>query len=261
MRDDIIEKKEEIIKMISESEPKSRICMFLNCKTETLNFYLKSFGVDYRGNPGLKGKKRTSNETSYKEYTENGAQISSHKLKNKLIKQGVKEEKCEICERVIWNGVIIPLELHHINGNHFDNHIENLQILCPNCHAQQKGNSGSNIGVKIQNELPKINEVLILVEKVKIERIKKEKIIKQYFCSACGIEMKGKSKTGKCLNCIKKESRRVVWPNKDELLKLILNNSFIDLSKKFGVSDKTITKWCKHYNLPHKRKDINKLLS
>lgn len=46
----------------------------------------------------------------------------------------------------LWQGLKLPLELHHINGNHYDNRLENLQILCPNCHAIQPGNAGANIG-------------------------------------------------------------------------------------------------------------------
>jgi len=59
----------------------------------------------------------------------------SSKLKNRLISEGLKERRCECCGNISWNGEEIPLELHHINGNHFDNRIENLQILCPNCHS------------------------------------------------------------------------------------------------------------------------------
>lgn len=136
MRNDIIEKKNEILQMILNGEPKSVIYEFLNCRPSTLEFYLKIFGITYKGNRGLKGKKISNGETSYKEYTENGKPINAHKLKNKLIKQKVKERKCEICGRTEWNDMEIPIELHHINGNHFDNSLENLQILCPNCHAQ-----------------------------------------------------------------------------------------------------------------------------
>ena len=43
--------------------------------------------------------------------------------------------KCEICGLQKWNNQKIPLELHHINGNNKDNSLNNLQLLCPNCHA------------------------------------------------------------------------------------------------------------------------------
>ena len=59
----------------------------------------------------------------------------SYKLKNRLLYEGLKEHKCEGCQRTEWEGEPIPLELHHINGDNTDNRIENLQLLCPNCHA------------------------------------------------------------------------------------------------------------------------------
>ena len=42
---------------------------------------------------------------------------------------------CEECHLDIWQGHPIPLEIHHINGDNTDNRLENLQLLCPNCHA------------------------------------------------------------------------------------------------------------------------------
>lgn len=68
----------------------------------------------------------------------------TYKLKNRLFKEGVKIKQCECCGLTEWNGKEIPLELHHINGNNRDNRIENLQILCPNCHAQTNNYRGSN---------------------------------------------------------------------------------------------------------------------
>jgi 5-methylcytosine-specific restriction endonuclease McrA len=52
----------------------------------------------------------------------------------------------------IWQGVKLPLELHHKDGDHFNNEFDNLQILCPNCHSIQEGNSGANVGKYIAIE-------------------------------------------------------------------------------------------------------------
>ena len=79
-------------------------------------------------------------------YIENNISIHSYRLKEKLIRDGLKNDSCDICGCSIWQGVKLPLELHHINGNHYDNSLENLQILCPNCHSIQEGNSGANKG-------------------------------------------------------------------------------------------------------------------
>lgn len=68
----------------------------------------------------------------------------SYKLKNRLLKEGIKEHKCECCERETWLNEPIPLELHHKNGINTDNRLENLQLLCPNCHALTDSYRGKN---------------------------------------------------------------------------------------------------------------------
>ena len=67
---------------------------------------------------------------------EEGKEIQSNKLRLKLFKYNIKERRCEKCNNTLWNGLTIPLEVHHKDGNKFNNKLENLEILCPNCHAQ-----------------------------------------------------------------------------------------------------------------------------
>ncbi len=57
-------------------------------------------------------------------------------LKNRLIKAGLKENRCEECGITEWRGKPLSMELHHVNGDGQDNRLENLQLLCGNCHAQ-----------------------------------------------------------------------------------------------------------------------------
>lgn len=61
---------------------------------------------------------------------------ASSKTKEVLLNHKIKENKCEICGITEWNGNPITLQLHHINGDPKDDRLENLQILCPNCHSQ-----------------------------------------------------------------------------------------------------------------------------
>lgn len=42
---------------------------------------------------------------------------------------------CDCCGLSEWQGQPIPLEIHHINGDNRDNRLENLSLVCPNCHA------------------------------------------------------------------------------------------------------------------------------
>lgn len=61
-----------------------------------------------------------------------------------LIKGEGRPYKCECCGNTEWNGQPIPLQVHHIDGNHYNNEISNLQLLCPNCHAQTDSYCGKN---------------------------------------------------------------------------------------------------------------------
>jgi hypothetical protein len=71
---------------------------------------------------------------------------NTDELRRRLLREGRKEARCEQCGRREWNGLPIPLQLDHVNGVRSDNRLENLRILCPNCHAQTDTWCGRNIG-------------------------------------------------------------------------------------------------------------------
>ena len=73
-----------------------------------------------------------------------GRRRSRFHLKARLIEAGLKEPRCERCGLTDWRGKPLPLELHHVNGDGHDNRLENLLLLCPNCHSQTDTWGGRN---------------------------------------------------------------------------------------------------------------------
>jgi hypothetical protein len=102
---------------------------------------------------------------------------SSAPIKKYLIQNNIVENKCSVCNiPPEWNNKPLTLQLDHINGDHFDNRVENLRLICPNCHTQTDTYTGRNLR----------------------EYKKKE-------CSDCQSKLKAENVTGKCAKCINKE--------------------------------------------------------
>ena len=101
------------------------------------------------------------------------------KLKTRLVKEGLKEYKCECCGISEWNGKPLTLQLHHINGIHNDNRLSNLQLLCPNCHSQTENfgtkGRGTSIIRKAENlSKEDIDLIMDTVRKVGIVEARKQ---------------------------------------------------------------------------------------
>ena len=204
-------------------------------------------------------------------------------IREELIK--VRGHKCEKCGLTEWNNQPIPLEAHHIDGDKCNNTLENLELLCPNCHTLT-----SNYGTKnrkgVRKEIsdeelilalqtnPTIRQALFSLgmsdagvnyERVKIliknnpslEILKEKPVLKkEKRCPDCG---KIISLTAtRCGSCAAKAQRIVERPEREILKQEVFNTPFTTLGKKYHVSDKSIQKWCEYYNLPSKRKDIKK---
>src|SRR5690348_8434547 len=69
---------------------------------------------------------------------------SRNNLKLRLINGGLKENRCERCGINEWRGKLLNMQLHHINGDGLDNRLENLELLCANCHSQTSTYGGRN---------------------------------------------------------------------------------------------------------------------
>lgn len=71
-------------------------------------------------------------------------QYQSNKLKKRLLKENILDDKCDICGIDEWNGKKLIMQLDHINGISNDHRLENIRLLCPNCHSQTDTWCGRN---------------------------------------------------------------------------------------------------------------------
>lgn len=178
------------------------------------------------------------------EILQNGTNYRTDALKKRLIKEGLKEYKCERCGIIEWNNEEIVLELHHINGNHFDNRLENLQILCPNCHSQtltHKGKDGKKYFFDIKTHFENTEKGY-----KKICPICKKNFIadreQRIYCSR------------ECYNSsLNKNNNNFT----EDALKTAINecNNITELAKYFNVSRPTIRKELENFDLLNKIKE------
>ena len=132
-----------ILDSVNSGKSKRYIARSLNCNVDTLDRFLKSLGIAYKG---LKAEKGVCTQDQYipLETYLKSSKCQNSRIRGKLFKEGYKERKCECCGRTTWQGKPIPLELHHIDGNPKNNTLINFQILCPNCHALTDNYRGKN---------------------------------------------------------------------------------------------------------------------
>lgn len=190
-------------------------------------------------------------------YLTKDSYITSGKLRKKLLSEGIKEHKCECCGNILWFGLPIPLELHHKNGDHFDNRLENLQLLCPNYHALTDSHINDE-DIKNMVSYGCIDELKVnnffgtpLTEKIKNRQKRKERRIKdkvKRHCLYCGKQLNHDEEKF-CSKKCEYEYKRI-RPEKEVLINDFKElKTFTMVGKKYGVSDNVVRKWCKKYEI------------
>jgi Zn finger protein HypA/HybF involved in hydrogenase expression len=147
-------------------------------------------------------------------FCENSTYLNGASIKKRLYKMGVKEE-CTGCGLgPEWRGLPLTLQLEHINGVHNDNRLENLAILCPNCHSQTSTFAGKNIKVKTPPNL----------------------------CQ-CGSQILKNSI--RCNSCSASERESNTYPSTEELIAGVKARGFSAVGREIGVSDVAVRKHLK----------------
>ncbi len=198
-------------------------------------------------------------------------------LKKQLYKDGLLTEMCSKCGLgSMWHGKPIVLQLEHIDGDHYNNEISNLTILCPNCHSQTPtwcGRSANNVvcaclGCKkrIKKGTTRCKKCTVLKKhkenntEPKEDDLVSEPEFGQYNCIDCNESITERST--RCQSCASKKFNVRKVPDRPSLEQLIKDykelKSMVAVGKKYGVSDNAVNKWLKGYNIQEHIRDLAK---
>ena len=235
--------KDKLEQIVSESYSFAEALRKIGLRDVGSNFkkikkYVEEYNIDtshFRGQTWNKGM----GNTDYAAYNKlenilkENTNFKSDTLKYRLVKEGLKQWKCEKCgNEGVWEGKELVLELHHINGNHYDNRLENLQILCPNCHSQT-----DNFRNKNSTKAVKPKKRVLYIRK----------------CDYCGKEFRSNKKNKRfcCREHYNEFLRnKQMSVTKEMLEKEIINcTSISELANKLKTTRPTIRKYLQDYDL------------
>ena len=135
-------------------------------------------------------------------------------LKHRLLQEGVLKEKCSECgQGSVWRGNPLILQLDHKNGDGRDNRLENLRLLCPNCHTQ----TPTWCGKKFKREAP--------------------------VCRDCGTPVV--TRGSRCRNCALQNRSKIQWPAVEALKEMVDREGYREVARSLGVSDNAVRKHLK----------------
>jgi len=188
---------------------------------QTIDKYIKKLNIDVSHFDAGVSHNIPASKISLEEILiENSSYSKSSYLKDRLVKDGLLEYKCAIekCQLNNWLDNKINLHLDHINGDRSDNRIENLRLLCPNCHSQTETYCRGM-------------------------RRAKEKL-----CLDCEKIIQGRSE--RCFPCSMENKKgkydKIVWPEINQLQIMVNTFGYVETGKQLGVSDNSVRKRLKY---------------
>lgn len=244
--------KENFAPIVAESHSYAEICRKIGLADKgsnigTIKKYIELYQLDTTHFTGQRWNKGASHDeitalVPLEEILKKNTNYKSDSLKKRLIKKDIKKNKCELCG---ISGDDIVLELHHIDGDHYNNKLENLQILCPNCHSKTDNFRGRN-----QKRIATPESAYIKKERPKCVCLN---CGKKFISDRCDRERKFCNR--ECYNEYLKKGHNLNYENvpditKESILKVIENYSDItSLGKYFAVSRTTMRKYLDMYGL------------
>ena len=160
-------------------------------------------------------------------------------VRRRVLKRNLIPYKCAICgQEPEWNGEPLTLTLDHINGDHFDNRVENLRFVCPNCDTQQ-----DTYGAKNKRKYGKVGEEKakkVHTEKEYVPKISKEELLEAL------ITFKSFKELGKRFNMsdngIRKWCKKYNLPRTTNLMKDYVKNELLSKTAMIEVIKEDIAK-------------------
>lgn len=200
-------------------------------------------------------KNRKTNPPTYtlEEVLVEHSYYNTGSLKRRLIKAGLLEYKCARCGIDQWLKEPIVLQLDHINGVNTDNRLENLRLLCPNCHSRTPTFTSKNIALQEGRSPPRCPTCSVQIQKGSKTCLKchmesrrgnpktPEVPKNRHVCCDCGTVVSWKA--SRCKSCVGfTQKSKIPWPPLEELLQMVRNASYLAVGRKLGVSDNAVRK-------------------
>lgn len=175
-------------------------------------------------------------------------------IKQFLVTHGVIKNECSVCGLDKWLGNAITLQLDHIDGDRHNNQIENLRLLCPNCHSQTETFSTRNISRLQKTRYKTDTEFIDAIKSSENARTALDKLGLQTFGG--NYDRVRKIKELHSLEFCDNKKK----PSMSRLLDQLCAHSIKEIGDLYGVSDNAVRKWMKSYKIPHTRNELREFI-